>query len=36
MMYEKYNIGIDDRNPYHLDMMKKEKQRKLIEKWKLL
>jgi len=26
MMYEKYNIGIDDRNPYHLDMMKKEKQ----------
>jgi len=33
MLYEKYSIGQDDRNPYDLDMLPREEQRKRIEKW---
>lgn len=33
MMYEKYDIGADDRSPYDLDMMNPELQRKRIEEW---
>ena len=33
MMYEKYSVGQDDRNPYDLDLMEPEEQRRRIEKW---
>lgn len=33
MLYEKYSIGEDDRNPYDLDMLSEEEQKKRIEKW---
>ena len=34
MIYEKYGIGQDDRNPYDLDMIGGEEQQKRIELWK--
>ena len=34
MMYEKYGIGRDDRNPYDLDMIGDEEQRRRIKAWK--
>lgn len=34
MMYEKYNIGDDDRNPYLLDLLSEEEQKERIDKWK--
>ena len=34
MIYEKYGIGQDDRNPYDLDMMDEDEQKRRIELWK--
>jgi hypothetical protein len=34
MVYEKYGIGQDDRNPYDLDMIGEEEQKRRIELWK--
>jgi hypothetical protein len=36
MIYEKYSIGIDDRNPYDLDLMDSNEQSKRIKLWKEL
>lgn len=33
MIYEKYSIGQDDRNPYDLDLMNNAEQLRRIEKW---
>lgn len=33
MMYEKYDLGQDDRNPYDLDMMNRYEQNRRIEMW---
>lgn len=33
MVYEKYDIGVDDRNPYDLDMMDVTEQNRRIKKW---
>jgi len=34
MEYERNNIGVDDRVPYNLDLLKKEEQGKRIKEWK--
>ena len=34
MLYEKYSIGQDDRNPYDLDLMDIREQKRRIELWK--
>lgn len=34
MIYEKYSIGQDDRNPYDLDMMDEKEQQRRIDMWK--
>ena len=34
--YERCSVGIDDRNPYDLTLMKRKKQLKRIKKWKEL
>ena len=36
MLYERYKIGRDDRNPYLLDMLPDDEQIKRINKWKEL
>ena len=33
MMYEKYKVGVDDRNPYDLDMMDNDEQMRRIKMW---
>lgn len=33
MIYEKYSLGADDRNPYDLDMMEPEEQERRIKMW---
>ena len=33
MVYEKYEISVDDRNPYLLDLLPEEKQKEKIEQW---
>jgi len=35
MEYERNNIGVDDRVPYNLDLLKKEEQEKRIKEWKV-
>jgi len=34
MVYEKYSIGIDDRNPYDLDLIGSDEQNRRIKLWK--
>ncbi len=36
MVYEKYSLGQDDRNPYDLDMIGEEEQQRRIKMWKEL